>query len=315
MHDPATPGMAAFDPVDGKPVTIVFGTSDYRATVRAWIALASRGACDHWRIVCMDEGLAAWLREGGWAAHAVDYYAVLPNAPRADFAALPRAARMAALWAARTRLFLHLAEAGRDFIHSDADAFWYRDPRPWLAAHPAFDLVFSQGAAFPRRHHDRHLFVVCAGFFLCRANARSAAYFRRVEALAAADPDDQSRMNRVLLHDRGGRWMVENARLRVRCAPGRWRAPIGVERLPLVLRVRWLVARLGGRAGASRRWQRRFVHIRVSEEPIRGRFGDGLAVAVMPMHLVVRSGAVPSCGAYVVHHPANRIAPADGAAG
>ena len=45
----------------------------------------------------------------------------------------------------RMRLFLHLAANGCDFIHSDADAFWLRDPRPWLMRHPDYDLLCSQG--------------------------------------------------------------------------------------------------------------------------------------------------------------------------
>ena len=56
--------LSAFDAVNGAPVTIVFGTFNYRETLRCWIELAVGGACDHWRIVCMDEELVRWMQWG-----------------------------------------------------------------------------------------------------------------------------------------------------------------------------------------------------------------------------------------------------------
>lgn len=72
--------------------------------------------------------------------------AVLPNlylgsrsrmkilAPAAD---MDRRARVNALLPLRVKLLVHLAAAGCDFIHCDADAFWLGDPRPGLTELPA----------------------------------------------------------------------------------------------------------------------------------------------------------------------------------
>ena len=58
--DPFSP----FDPVNGNPVTIVFGTFNYRNIIHKWINYA-KSSCDHWRIICMDQELVGWLNEIG----------------------------------------------------------------------------------------------------------------------------------------------------------------------------------------------------------------------------------------------------------
>lgn len=60
--------------------------------------------------------------------------------------ALPRARFRDAVY---VRLFRALAAAGIDFIHSDADAFFLRDLRPWLKQHGGYDLLCSQDCASP----------------------------------------------------------------------------------------------------------------------------------------------------------------------
>ena len=219
----ADDGLSAFDSTDEGPVAIVFGTFNYRPTVWRWIEAARRASCAGWRIVCLDRDLVRWLQEHGAGAQAVYYYDVLPEAPRHDFAALPREALMLALLPLRTRLFLHLANAGRDFVHSDADAVWIRDPRGYMARHPDFDLLVSQGTWFPPEHYLRFGFVLCAGFFLCRSNARTRDFFERVEALGCEDVDDQRRMNHVLLQDPEARWEIAAPVLRIRLPRARWR--------------------------------------------------------------------------------------------
>ncbi len=199
-----TDRLAAFDTKTDQPVTIVFGTFNYREVIEKWIAAVHKLGYDGWRIVCMDRELIQWLEQRGDGVQAVDYYAVLPDAPRYDFGALSLKVRMDALMALRTRLFLHLARAGCDFLHSDADAFWMQDPRPYLAQHREYDLLMSQGISCPFEHYQRFGFVVCAGFFVCRANARTRAYFERIEALVNQQPLDQQRMN-LVLQARSGR--------------------------------------------------------------------------------------------------------------
>ena len=293
--------LSAFDASNGVPVTIVFGTFNFRETIALWIEMARGGSCDHWRIVCMDEELVQWLHENGHGAQAVHYYDVLPSAPRHNFGELRRNQLMYALMPLRTRLFLHLAKAGRDFINSDADAFWVRDPRPWLARHSEFDLLVSQGAGFPACQYRRHHFVLCAGFFLCRSNDRTRIYFERVESLLDENPTDQHRMNVVLTRDPAGSWDIRKPVMRYRRRKGRlWKEPSFALRTCLTL-LR-LLPTFAKRRMIALIEKRPFKFVRISSEVMRGRFSDDLTVGVIPMHLVSRSGITPACE-YVWHQP------------
>ena len=299
---------AAFDTKADEPVTIVFGTFNYRKTIEKWIAAVHKLGYDGWRIVCMDRELVRWLEKRGDGARAVDYYAVLPDAPRYDFSTLPRKALMHALMPLRTRLFLQLATAGRDFVHSDADAFWIRDPRPYLARHREYDLLMSQGRCSP--FYEQFGFVLCAGFFVCRSNARTRAYFGKVEALLDQNPLDQDRMNWVLQLDPEIRWEAHRPVLRKSKQKDKnkiWKlvnwqpAAAGLPFLPSSLPHReWIDLRTLIGVVADVRSDGSSCVI-TSESVIRGRFSDGLTVGVIPMHLVTRGGVTSKSRSLITH--------------
>ena len=276
--------LTAFDPLRGTPVTVVFGTFNYRQQVLEWVEAAQRGACDHWRILCMDAALQGWLDDQGYGAHTVDYYDLLPDAPRPDFPALDRKARMRVLMPLRTRLLLHLLRAGRDFIHSDADAIWIRDPRDWLAQHSGLDLLASQGTMLPWGAFLRRRFVLCAGFFQCRANERTVSLF---ESMAASeDWDDQRIMNRILLKDPEGRWEVGERIILTKMAKHSiWKPPSKAMRL-VIAPFRMLCER--GLPGGKLTLRRPLKYMVTSPEVMLGTFNSGLTVGVIPFHLVSR---------------------------
>ena len=292
-------------PRDEGPVTLVFGTAGYRNTIARWIGHARAAGCEHFRIVCLDRALLEALRAAGEAERAVDFHELLPDAPRADFAALPEKDRLKALTPLRVRLFRRLAGAGCDFIHSDADALWLRDPRPWLMRSRGYDLLLSQGTVHPRAHYRRHRFTVCAGFFLCRANARTRNFFERVEALAATDPSDQVRMNAVLLEDPGGGWRLERPVAAVR-VNGRWIRPPAGARFDAFARyalARPLARSLSNLAGRLCRldW------MLTSPGIIPGRFDGGLSAGVIPMHVVMRGRFAHLQHPLVMHSSENKV--------
>ena len=106
----------------------------------------------------------------------MSYYALFPHTPRVDVDAIAgNFLRLRVLTPMRLKLFRVLIDQGFDFMHSDADAFWLRDPRPWLAEQTGYDLLCSQGTDRPGTQYRTHHIVLCAGFFHCRANARTRA--------------------------------------------------------------------------------------------------------------------------------------------
>ena len=268
------------------PVTLVFASSQYRRTAMQWIRHARRAGCRYFRIVCMDTPLHGFLEARGEGAHALRLHELLPGSPLPDLSAATPGERLRALTPLRVQVFSRLAAHGCDFIHSDADALWLGDPRPWLLGRAGYDLLCSQGTVHPRPHYHRHRFTLCAGFFYCRANQRTARYFRRVRALAHEHPSDQVRMNAVLLRDPAARWRLEHPVLAVRGA-GAWRAPRGGAAWPGLARAVQRHALLRAPAVAASRLAR-LEWLFTSRSIIRGRFSGGLAVGVVPMHLVMR---------------------------
>ena len=235
----------------------------------------------------MDEDLRRFLRGHGTGGRAVGFHELLPEAPRPDLDSITgRRKRMAALGLARVRLHRHLAANGCDFIHSAADAFWLRDPRPWLMGHPGCDLLFSQGTTHPSEHYRRHRFVLCAGFFLCRANGRTQAYFEQVSRFSESHVDDQFCMNMVLLRAPEARWELGRPAPAVRYGAAWVAPPQKMSRLGYAwtLLLRGVLRALPDRAlqRASLTW------ILTSPEIIRGRFTGDLTVGVVPMHIVAR---------------------------
>ena len=87
----------------------------------------------------------------------MSYYALFPDTPRVDVDAIAgNFLRLRVLTAMRLKLFRVLIDQGFDFMHSDADAFWLRDPRPWLAEQTGYDLLCSQGTDRPGTQDPSH---------------------------------------------------------------------------------------------------------------------------------------------------------------
>ena len=303
----ATDPFSPFDSVNGNPVTIVFGTFNYREIIRKWINHAE-SSCDHWRIICLDQKLVGWLNEIGHSACAVYYYDLFPDMPQYDLDNMSKTSRAKTIFTMiRPKLWRTLADSGRDFIHSDADAFWLQDPRPWLAQHTDFDLLISQGTACPTAQFARHHFVLCAGFFFCRANVRTQNYFRRVEA---AKRDDQLTMNELLLYDPNMRWQIHQpTAYYANYSDGTWHKTTTVLRhvpVPMYILRKWL----------SQHHHRKLLllvtrftfFIYISSKIIKGSTSNGLTVGVIPMHLVsrIKQAPAPSTTPLVLHTSDNK---------
>ena len=306
---------SSFNPINGMPVTIVFGTFNYRETIHEWIKHAS-SSCDHWRIICLDQELVGWLNEIGHSTCSIYFYDLFPDAPYYNLADPELKPIAPKIFAMRQKLFRALAESGCDFIHSDADAFWLQDPRPWLMQHTQFDLLISQGTHGPKSHFARYHFTLCAGFFFCRANVRTQDYFRRVEETRWNL--DQKSMNEVLLNDPKARWQIPQPTIwwsSTGRIGGIWRKiPMPVQRVlvwaqnhaPSWLRcVEKQLLRL--RCPGKLCWLRSLLrYVFISSEIIRGSFSNGLTVGVIPMHLVTRIKCISPTSSWVLHINANK---------
>jgi hypothetical protein len=176
---------------DREPVTIAFATDGFGPLTMNWLAHAHKVGAPAPLVVALDAALAHSLEEAGipFIRHRYD-------------------GSLGDLWLQRTLFFEFLAGAGIDFIHSDVDAVWLRDPRPFCFGDFGLDLIFSQGVNYPAPIWRQWGFVLCCGFFAVRARPAVAAFFSEVRGLVRRVGDDQVVINH-LIAERGLVWAAD----------------------------------------------------------------------------------------------------------
>jgi hypothetical protein len=224
---------------------IVFADSRYREVLLNWLVALSLNRIDNYLVVALDEPLYAWLG-------------------RHDIASVlsPVSAGLSALWYRRVQIFSALCAAGIDFVHSDADAIWLRDPSADYFSEPDTELVISQGTVWPRDVHQRFGFVLCCGLFRLRSTPRTQRLLSQLEADVLATGDDQVSLNRLVLNHSSS-WRIERAD----------------------------AYQLEGQG----------LEFLCSRSAMRGLSSDGLSVSVLPHHLFRRVPVTAAETPYVMH--------------
>ncbi len=98
------------------------------------------------------------------------------------------------------KLFKALINHDVDFVHSDVDAVWLKNPiRKYYTDIDDIDLIVSQGTIWPPRAFNKWQFVLCCGFFLMRANDRTRGLLDEIQSRMLTVGDDQRVLNEVLL--------------------------------------------------------------------------------------------------------------------
>jgi len=166
-----------------EPLTITFANEPFLPLLAPWLDSLQRLGVRRIRVYGLDAATVAWCEGRGIEATSLPW-----NGTRGE------------LWRIRIGSFCRLLDEGQDFIHSDADAFWSRNP---LAEGSACgledDLVFSQGTYWPPDVHDHQGFVLCCGWFRARATDAARRFMRAVEGDAATTRNDQVSVNRRLV--------------------------------------------------------------------------------------------------------------------
>ena len=165
-----------------RPLVVSFANSDYLGVLANWLVGFRRLGLPMPRIYCLDERTQRWARRWGCSTRLMEWDGDL-----------------AGLWKMRISVFADLADKGVDFIHSDLDAVWLRDPvaDPELTA-PEADMVFSQGTVWPRDVFDKQDFVLCCGWFLMRPSEAVKGFLNALGEHVEETGDDQVSLNRLL---------------------------------------------------------------------------------------------------------------------
>jgi hypothetical protein len=166
----------------GTPICLVVASNAYAELLDNW--LLHMDALDICRIVVvtMDEALSQRLQGTELTVVQATF-----DGSEGDF------------WLQRAKIWLLLADAGVEFIHSDIDAVWLRDPIPDYTGDD-FDILVSQGTLHPEDILAVWGFVVCTGFFWARPTPQMRILLRALVTPSnnILNSDDQAYLNRWL---------------------------------------------------------------------------------------------------------------------
>jgi len=176
------------------PLIVTFANEGFLPMLEVWTASLARLGVRRLRIYGLDDATLAWCSSRGIETRSMSW-----SGTRRE------------LWQARLGVFRQLLDDGEDFIHSDADAIWIRNPlEEGSAPALASDLVFSQGTYWPEDVHDGQGFVVCCGWFRARPTEAARRFLHEAEEACRTTRDDQITINRLLV-DGGARWEPTDA--------------------------------------------------------------------------------------------------------
>jgi hypothetical protein len=189
-------------------VIIAFADSRYADVLMNWLVALALQQVDNYLVIALDRDLHGLL-----TAHGIPCVLSELSGDLGD------------LWVARIRVFAALCAAGIDFIHSDVDAIWLRDPRQAYFGDSDADLIASQGTIWPSDVHQRFGFVLCCGLFSLRSGAPSRQLLAELAADVAMTRDDQMSLNRLLARRRivwhmapSDRYCLSNGTTRLLCS-------------------------------------------------------------------------------------------------
>jgi hypothetical protein len=169
---------------------IAFADSRYLEVLMNWLVALAAHRIENYLIIALDRRLYAFLQARGLP--------VVLSALDGD---------LRALWIRRIEVFSDLCAAGVDFVHSDVDAVWLRDPRDQFLNDREADLTISQGTVWPPDVHRRFGFVLCCGLFRLRSTPRTQQLLGELRHHVSGTGDDQVSLNQ-LVAARDPRWEI-----------------------------------------------------------------------------------------------------------
>lgn len=171
-----------FSPQDKDPVILVFINSSYIEILRNWVCCIRRLNIEKYLVIAMDSESYQMTTE-----------------EKINSVLFPIPKDLSKIWQIRLQVFRFMLKHGYDFIHSDADAVWLKEPvTPYFHKYPNLDLIASQGTCFPMSVFEDWRFVLCCGFFSVRSNPKTRLLFSALARDVLKTNDDQVSLNQVL---------------------------------------------------------------------------------------------------------------------
>lgn len=170
------------------PLVVTFSDWAYQPILENWLEHLSTLGVSNVRVYCLDARTERWCRKRSVSTELIAWDGSLGG-----------------LWARRLAIFHGLIESGVEFVHSDTDAIWLRNPFLGTDDQYEDDLVFSQGTIWPPEAFERWNLVLCCGWFRVKPSLATLSFFKDLIADVAISGDDQLSVNRLLVR-RNLRW-------------------------------------------------------------------------------------------------------------
>lgn len=162
-------------------IVLVFADHRYIEVLLNWLIGLNRLGIHNYLIVSLDTEIHDFLEPRGFPT--VLY---------------PLEGPVSDLWSLRAKIFLDLCANGIDFIHSDADAIWLKNPIPRYFVESGHHIVASQGTIWPRDIVRKQGFVFCCGLLYIKSCAQTLTLLNDVAVDMASSRDDQASFNRMI---------------------------------------------------------------------------------------------------------------------
>ena len=186
-----------------QPLIITFVNNQYRRIALNWVVALKRLHIQHFVIIALDKEIYQLFKRE-------DIQVILMPFTIRIF--LMVASNLGLLWLTRMFIFSSLLNERIDFIHSDVDAVWLRNPIPrYFTENSNLDISFSQGTVCPRECYERWKFVACMGLFYMKSTPATRSYIKTIimRAVRSRLLDDQTLFNACLLH-KGVVWDIKD---------------------------------------------------------------------------------------------------------
>ena len=176
------------------PQIITVSNYDYREITLNWVCALNKLNINNYLVVSLDQKVH-------------DYF----NQKNINSALIETENKVGVILKFKLQLSIYLLKNGIDFIFSDTDAVWLKNPNDiFLNEKNESDLVITMGTTHPKKVYNKWGFVMCTGLFFVKSSNKTIDLFS--SALEVCDTlyrDDQYAVN-IALGELGVEWKFED---------------------------------------------------------------------------------------------------------
>jgi hypothetical protein len=177
---------------DKRTIIMTFSDYGYRNITMEFYQHLKNLNIDNYVVIATEEKMFKFLKDKEINTH------MIPKSFRKG-PAIP--AHQSNFWIYRMTVIQYVLSKGLNILHSDADAFWKKDPKELFDSDS--DIIISQGTFMPWETHEKWKFVMCCGLMYFKSTPQVRSVISRCISHMGKTLDDQISLNVILI---GTQW-------------------------------------------------------------------------------------------------------------